>query len=106
MLPKAHPLQNIFQTSFYVAFRATLPKKYLKKIQRIGSVIPIHYEPFINAIFLASTMVFIQRSLYALLSHFKSKGVSVFLTPPKGHASLEKNLHPLGCICFPKPCVG
>lgn len=61
----------------------------------IGSVISIYYKPFINTIFLASTRVFIQRSLYALLSHFKSKGISVFLTPSKGHASLEKNLHPL-----------
>ncbi|WP_212592632.1 hypothetical protein [Sphingobacterium humi] len=70
------------------------------------SVISIHFEPFINAIFPASTFSFIQISLYALLFHFKSKGISVFLTPAQGHASLEKNLHPLGSICFPKPCAG
>ncbi|MCT3648453.1 hypothetical protein HZQ44_09790 [Elizabethkingia anophelis] len=35
-----------------------------------------------------------------LLSHFKSKGISVFLTHHKGQASLENNLHPLGSIFF------
>jgi len=32
------------------------------------------------------------------LFRFKSKGMTVFLTGAKGHASLEKNLHPLGSI--------
>ncbi|WP_300673961.1 hypothetical protein [Soonwooa sp.] len=88
-----------------VALRATQLKKHLS-IQGNRSVISIHNRPFSNAIFPASTFSFIQRSLYALLSHFKSKGISVFLTPPKGHASLKKNLHPLGSIFYSKPCVG
>jgi len=41
---------------------------------------------------------FIQRASMQFLFRFKSKGISVFLTPPEGHASLKKNLHPLGSI--------
>jgi hypothetical protein len=93
----SHPLPpKHFSNPCYVALTATF-KKHLK-IQRIGSVISIHYKPFLNAIFLASTF-FLSKEPYAFLSHFKSKGISVFLTPPKGQ-SLQKNLHPLGSIFF------
>ena len=61
--------------------------------------ISIHCEPFPNAIFLASTFI-LSKDPYAFLSHFKSKGISVFLTHHKGQASLENNLHPLGSIFF------
>ena len=60
--------------------------------------ISIHCEPFPNAIFLASTFFYPKNRM--LSSHFKSKGISVFLTHHKGQASLENNLHPLGCIFF------
>ena len=43
---------------------------------------------------------FLSKDPYAFLSHFKSKGISVFLTHHKGQASLENNLHPLGSIFF------
>jgi len=43
-------------------------------------------------------MFFYPRSLYAYCLRFKSKGMTVFLTATKGHASLKKNLHPLGSI--------
>ena len=43
---------------------------------------------------------FLSKDPYAFLSHFKSKGISVFLTQHKGQASLENNLHPLGSIFF------
>lgn len=43
---------------------------------------------------------FYPKTRMLFLSHFKSKGISVFLTHHKGQASLENNLHPLGSIFF------
>ncbi|MDQ8750107.1 MULTISPECIES: hypothetical protein [Weeksellaceae] len=76
------------------------------KIQRVGNKFSIPFRTiYTMQSSLLPSMFFYPRSQYALLFRFKSKGISVFLTPPQGHASLKKNLHPLGSIYFPKPFV-
>ena len=57
---------------------------------------PLYTIP--TAIFITSTIFSIEEASMLLLFRFKSKGMTVFLTEAKGHASLEKNLHPLGSI--------
>ncbi|MGE6219978.1 Arm DNA-binding domain-containing protein [Nubsella zeaxanthinifaciens] len=67
-----------------------IPKSFSTKLDinpnnwdLIGSVISMHCKPFLNAIFLASSFI-LSKDPYAFLSHFKSKGISVFLTHHKG----------------------
>ncbi|RKD17893.1 hypothetical protein BCY91_16600 [Pelobium manganitolerans] len=47
---------------------------------------------------------FLFKNRYAFLFHFKSKGISVFLTQKQGRAFLvcKKNLHPFGSYFFDK----
>ena len=68
---------------------------------------PANWKCYFNSLgtiyqchFLRLPQFFLSKEPYAFLSHFKSKGISVFLTHHKGQASLENNLHPLGSIFF------
>lgn len=54
---------------------------------------------------LASSLLLFKNQ-YAKLSHFKSKGILVFLTQKKGQALrvYQKISTHTGCICLIKPC--
>src|SRR5690554_1420038 len=75
--PRYFLFTAFFQIPVTVASIATQIKLVFKNSAN-WIVNSIHSEPFLNAIFLASNPVFIQRASMLVLSHFKSKGISVF----------------------------
>ena len=81
-----------------VAYTATYKKNIYK-----SSELEVLFQFTLNHLAMPFSWLpqfFLSKEPYAFLSHFKSKGISVFFTHHKGQASLENNLHPLGSIFF------
>ncbi|MDE5528783.1 hypothetical protein KRE37_02315 [Elizabethkingia meningoseptica] len=75
-----------FQIPVMVAYTATYKKNIYK-----SSELEVLFQFTLNHLAMPFSWLpqfFLSKEPYAFLSHFKSKGISVFLTPPKGQASL------------------
>ena len=99
---------SLFQYFLQYSFRGFLSHLFTQEISRYlqGCRFCNHIDHLHKVIFITSNSFFLFKSQYADLSHFKSKGISVFLTQQKDHALWVCKIISThsGRIFLSKPC--